>query len=989
MRYTRPIGWFVAVLMAGLLLSCSTHKNTATSRRWHAFTARFNTIYNGQRAFEDGLEAQVKGHRDNYNELLPMFISADKKTAAIGKGSYETAITKAEKAIKQHSIKAKPKRPTGRKLTTKELAFYNQREFNPYLRKAWMMFADAQFQQGNFIEAASSYNYILRLYQNDVDVTNVARAKLARCYLLLEWPYDAEDILNKMRRDSLTSRGKKELDASQAAFLIYNQRFAEAIPYVKNVASNTKGSQMKARMWFLLAQLYRQTGDNKEAYKALSKCTRLNPSHELAFNAQIMQTEVMAKGQGKAMLKRLDRMAKDPGNKDYLDQIYYAKGNICIASQDTIHAIYAWKKGIEESTQNSFAKAVLCQRLGELYWNQQNYIDARECYDNLVGLMDKENKLYPEVSRRSKVLDEVEPHLSAVKLQDSLQALAKLPEKEYLAAIDRVIEELKKKEKEAEEKEWEKSQTTNRQTAGPAGGPTSRGGATASTARAGAGRGAQQATFYFYNAQSVMQGKQEFQRKWGKRANEDNWRRANKTVLAGEEYSEYDYAAEDSLAAVADSLAANGGAAGGSAGGEELSEEEQALKDSLANDPHQREYYLKQIPFTEDQLAASNQLVIDGLYHGGVLLMEKVENFPLARRTLLRAVNKFPDYEHLDDIYYHLFLLSLREGKQDQIDLYSQNLQALFPDSKYAKAISHPRFLQLASRGRHLEDSLYAETYDAYKAGNYALVNQNFELSTSDFPDGTYRGKFLFIHAMTLLYTGQRDAFLEELKEMVKSYSKDELAEMAGLIVKGVQEGRLLASDKWDNGDIWARHSLASTSDSTSVADSLVADPLQPFVFLLAYPTGSLDENQLLFEIAQYNFTSFMARNFDMELVPGAEISQLRVKGFQSYDEVHAYAQQLYSSPEMRIRLEGIRGILISEANLKLLGTKYSYDEYADFYEEMLSPIELPEGINLDEPTDADSTDPDDLPSDTPASTSEDEEEDGGEEEEDDEDWLY
>ena len=126
-----------------------------------------------------------------------------------------------------------------------------------------------------------------------------------------------------------------------------------------------------------------------------------------------------------------------------------------------------------------------------------------------------------------------------------------------------------------------------------------------------------------------------------------------------------------------------------------------------------------------------------------------------------------------------------------------------------------------------------------------------------------------------------------------------------------------------------------------------------------------------------------------MELVPGAEISQLRVKGFQSYDEVHAYAQQLYSSPEMRIRLEGIRGILISEANMKLLGTKYSYDEYADFYEEMLSPIELPEGINLDEPTDADSTDPDDLPSDTPAS--EDEEEDGGDggEEEDDDDWLY
>ncbi|MCR5819373.1 MAG: DUF2225 domain-containing protein [Bacteroidaceae bacterium] len=951
-------------------------------------TARFNTIYNGQRAFEDGLEAQVKGHRDNYNELLPMFISIDKKTAAMGKSNYETAITKAEKAIKQHSIKKKPKRPRGRKMTPKEQAYYNQREFNPYLRKAWMMFADAQFQMGNFIEAASTYNYIIRLYENSPDVSSVARAKLARCYLMLEWPYDAEDVLNKMQRDSITSRGQKELDATKAAFLIFNQRYEEAIPLVKTATKNAGDRQLKARLWFLIGQLYRQVGNNKEAYKALSKCTRLNPSHDLGFNARILQTEVMAKGQGKAMLKRLDRMAKDPANKDYLDQIYYAKGNICIASMDTIHAIYAWKKGIEESTQNGFAKAVLCERLGELYWQQQNYIDARECYDLLVGLTDKESKQYPEINRRSKVLGEVEPHLSAVKLQDSLQALAKLPEKEYLAVIDRVIEELKKKEKEAEEKEWEKSQSVNRQTAGGAGGSTARGSGASTTARAGAGRGRQTTTFYFYNAQSVMQGKQEFQRKWGKRSNEDNWRRANKTVLAGDEYSEYDYAAEDSLAAVADSVAAGGHESG--AGEEVLSEEEQALKDSLANDPHNREYYLRQIPFTEEQMAASDQLISDGLYNGGIILMEKVENFPLARRTLLRAVNKFPEHEHLDDIYYHLFLLSLREGKEEQISLYRQNLLALFPDSKYARIVSHPRFLQLASNGRHLEDSLYAETYEAYKAADYALVNSNFEISTSDFPEGVYRGKFLFIHAMTQLYTGHHDAFLEELKEMVKSYSKDELAEMAGLIVKGVQEGRLLAPDKWDNGDIWSRHSLASNSDSTAVSDSLVADPLQPFVFLLAYPTGALDENQLLFEIAQYNFTSFIARNFDMELVPGAEISQLRVKGFQSYDEVHAYAQQLYSAPGMRTRLEGIRGILISEANLKLLGTKYSYEEYADFYEEMLSPIELPEDINIDEPTDIGTTDPDDLPADADTLDPEgDGEEEEDEEEEDEDDWLY
>ena len=54
----------------------------------------------------------------------------------------------------------------------------------------------------------------------------------------------------------------------------------------------------------------------------------------------------------------------------------------------------------------------------------------------------------------------------------------------------------------------------------------------------------------------------------------------------------------------------------GMGGAGDYDEEEQRLKDSLANDPHHREYYLKQIPFTEEQLAASNQLLCDGLYHG-------------------------------------------------------------------------------------------------------------------------------------------------------------------------------------------------------------------------------------------------------------------------------------------------------------------------------------------------------------------------------------
>ena len=144
--------------------------------------------------------------------------------------------------------------------------------------------------------------------------------------------------------------------------------------------------------------------------------------------------------------------------------------------------------------------------------------------------------------------------------------------------------------------------------------------------------------------------------------------------------------------------------------------------------------------------------------------------------------------------------------------------------------------------------------------------------------------------------------------------------------------------------------------------------------------------------MARFNFTTFMARNFDIEIVPAGTISQLRVTGFQNYDEVHAYAQQLYNNAHMRERLEGIRAILISDANLKLLGTRYSYDDYAEFFDTELSPLEVPKDLILDEPTDM-PKDIDDVPVGEENGTTNAQEETEEEEEEeaadDDEDWMY
>ena len=127
-----------------------------------------------------------------------------------------------------HSIKKRPTVKGNKRRTPKQKAYLARKEFNPFLYRAWLLMAEAQFRKGEFIEAASTYNYILRLYSTQPEVVGPAKAGLARCYVALDWPYDAEDILNKMKRDTITPRGAKERDKTSAAYYLLTDQPASS-----------------------------------------------------------------------------------------------------------------------------------------------------------------------------------------------------------------------------------------------------------------------------------------------------------------------------------------------------------------------------------------------------------------------------------------------------------------------------------------------------------------------------------------------------------------------------------------------------------------------------------------------------------------------------------------------------------------------------------------------------------------------------------------
>ena len=949
-----------------MLAACSTKKNTALTRNVQGFKARYNTYFNGHEAYKEGRQAQEEGNKDNFTEIIPLYMTANKATAQLGASQFATAVEKCQKTIKTHSITKRPEWKKSRPKRPKDRIWLSQKEYNPFLWRAWFLMGEAQFRKGEYMEAASTFAYIQRLYFSKPNLVARARLLEARCYAELDWLYEAEDLITRAQRDSFPTQYAPLKAAVMADIQLRQKQYPDAIPNIEKALKTEHRRLPRARLYLLLGQLYHRIGHDPEAYRCFRRVIRLSPPYELEFNARIQMTEAMSKGRSRQMVRKLTAMAKNPKNKEYLDQVYYAIGNIHLAKGDTMRAIAAYKEGVEKSARGGIEKGVVMLHLGQLYWDKEKFVDAQGCYSQVIGLLDKDHDQYKEADERSKILEELLPYASAVELQDSLQMLARLDSVARLEKIKKMIEELKKKEREEEKKAAEANaaqRSANNQ---------QRTGATPQTAANR--RTGQPAVWYFYNPTAVAAGKTEFEKKWGKRTLADDWRRNNKTVLNDfneEELPDSLKAVQDSIAAVEDSIyRANKGKKVSKAEKDSLKAEE------YAQDPHRPEYYLKDIPLTDEQMAESNAALVEGLYGSAVIYKDRMENLPLAERTFKRILTDFPDFGQTDEVCYNMYQLYSRLQRRDDAEDYRQKLLAEYPDNEHGKLIADPNFEFKARHGKHIEDSLYQLSYEAFRADDYPTVIRHSQYTGQEYPDGANRPRFLFLEAMSRLELGDREHFMSDLKALVEKYPQSSVSELAGLYVKGLKEGRLLQGGKFEMGSIWERRrGIGEEGDSLANDSTFSLEKNTDFVFVIAYERDSVDENQLLYEVARYNFTAFTVRNFDLSMERGDGIDMLQVRTFLNYDEAYIYLHRLLNNTDMAYKLEGLKCFIISEENLKKLQRGLSFADYFDFYDEHFDRVGSLH-INADEPTSLDE------PTELPEPTDEDEEEEDWDEEE-------
>ena len=892
--------YILLLIVTNLLLftQCSTKNNNAATRSYHYVTARYNVYFNANNAFLKVEDEIIDNHKDNYSEILPVFRLSNPETAQLAKGKMDYVMEKCQKTIKMHSIVKKPKKDPKRMKDPKYKAFLEKEEYNSMVQEAWLLMGKAQFYQSDFLAAISTFSYVKTHFDDNKDVCVEASLWEARSFAELGWYYEAEEALKRIDEKTFSHNTNEIFVLVKSDLLLKQGLYEDAIPFL-STAVEQADKKDKARMSYILAQVYEESGQYAEAYKWYEECLERNPLHELEFNAMLSQARCYQGNDIESLKKKLEKLIKKQSNSEYLDQIYYTIGELYQRNGNEELAVKFYEKAIDESVRNGIDKAKAQVALGEIYYSKENYLKAQPLYSEAMPVLPTTFENYTELNKKSLLLNDIAKNQQTIILEDSLQYLSTLTKEEQIAIIEEVIKKRKEEEAEMQRKLEEAARIQSIRDQNAAMGQTN----------LSLGELADK-SWYFYNPSLITRGRLDFQKTWGSRVLEDDWRRSNKSSSAWDFSSEEDEEALDSLA-VADTV-----------------QEKKYTRDDV-------EYYLRLIPKTEEQFAASNSNIENSLVNLFTIFESKMADYPKAEDVYDTLVARFPNSAQLDLVRYRLYQMYERNAETAKAEQVKNLLYAEHPDSKYTRYLQGG--MPEPSTVNEKVELLYRETYEAFKAGDANMVKKNAYIAETTYPEHELMPKFMFLSAVSTAKADGNETFKANLQKLVEKYPNNEVSTVSKNIIALMEQGKEVQSS-FSVTDIQEQRKQTMVTEEEFATNIQKAgfsyDPESAHIFICIVEGEEDVKNRVLYSIAQFNFSRFLIKDFDLavrKLDDGGYA--IAVKGLMHLKEANWYQNMILTDANIASVLAEVehKAFVISEDNFIKIFDKESVQKYLDF----------------------------------------------------------
>lgn len=816
--------FLLAVLAVGTT-GCSTSKNTFPNRAYHNVTCRYNVLWNGRQSMKQAEEELSKLSKDNYTATLPVYNYPAKSDLAPALTHLDRTIEKASKAIYKHSMLIRGK------------------EHVKTIDDAYLLMGQSYFYKQDYVQAQRVSSYILHNYPK-ANTYNDAAILQARTSMRQGYFASADEQLENLHYLSTNKKNKRFNLLFNAAKAEYHLTAPdgdrqEAIDYLNNAVNARPGREFKARLHLILGELYEELGQQAEAQNCFNKVIKRSSTYEMVFCAQmhIARNYDGTEEARNAIMKRFDKMLQESKNEDFKDQIYYACSEIArIDEDDDLRKEYL-AKSVAAYTNNAYQRTFSSITLADLYFEANEYRKAQDYYDTATLSIPKNYPDYDGVKKKASVLKDLVLKLDEIDLQDSLQRIAKMPEAQRRAWVQKMIADYTEAERKAAAEEAERmlalqnaSSYTNINTT------TSNG------------------KWYFYNQSLVTAGQQDFYRRWGNRKLEDNWFVSNKELLTFD-----DLELLNNPDAAADSL--------------EYDEDGNPIP-QRETDPKKEAYYLQDLPMTQQALDSSNALISKYLFEVGYLYRDLLGNLPKACESFESLHRRFPDGEYTQPCAYLLYVL-YTELKDPKADTYKQLILTKYPDTDYARLIKDPKYYEkLKSREMELENR-YAEVYDDFSQKRWADVVRKSEHAIPLCSDTTLKAKFSYLCAVAAGQVHNEDTLVRRLNRIVTDFPHEDVATLARIYLSTLapEPAEAPVAEKTENAadNGVSADAPASTVPQKTATHSFVLEKDKPHYLILLVKTSNLSVqtvkqnlnafNKSFFSLQRFNITSFYINN--------------------------------------------------------------------------------------------------------------------------------
>ncbi len=735
---------FGLLIMAG----CAPGRKNPVSKVFHNTTAHYNAYFiahENVKAIEKSLN---DGYQWNYNKVLPVFIAFDTTDTQAFEDQLKEIIEKSSIAIQRHPGSA-------------------------WEDDAYILVGKARFYSYEFQDAVETFKYVNTRSKND-NARHEALIELMHTFIKNNEINNAIAVSDYLKREELNKKNLKNLYLNRA--YLYEKRedldkkvsnLVKAEPYIKD-------KKLRARINFIIGQIYQELGFDAEAYHNYRKVLRSNPSYELSFYTKLNMAQVSElanTSDSKKIRKYFRKLLNDPKNEEYQDKIYFEIGNFELKQGNLAKAIEAYKSSARTSVNNNRQKGYSYWQLGKIYYDSiKNYELAKNYYDSTISVLPKDEESYEAIAQRQSILEEFVTHINVIKNNDSLLALAAMDTASLNRFLDDYIAE--KKEEEAKRKAAEKERERRNKLAALNDN---------STDLIPLGAQGEGTTWYFYNTSALSKGKNDFKRIWGDRPLEDNWRRSTKQTIGFETTKAESQTSSTSSNELTASLSSE------SSGKETLEKEEGLTRSTL----------IATIPYDSASQATLKDQLDHAHYELGKIYHFKLEEDLNAIHTFDTMLVRFPKSEHRPEVLYLLYLLSEDYDTLKRV-VYKNMLLSEFEHSVYAKLIANPNYLEESQAIKSKLEKLYKTAYNHYLDKNYKEALSIANDALKEFPENSFIDHMALLRVLIIGKTENIYKYQFELNSFIKQYAESPLVPYAQKLITASEQHQinLISSSK-------------------------------------------------------------------------------------------------------------------------------------------------------------------------------------------------